>query len=98
MQKRILEAVGLRQQVRERFRFEGMVGESAAMERVYESVQLVADSTASVLVTGENGDRIMLRRFTDGKWSPSIPVTGGGLDVWRPSVAVDAQANVTFSL
>jgi Nif-specific regulatory protein len=49
------ETLDLRQQVRERYRFQGMVGESAAIERVYEAVQLVADSTASVLVTGENG-------------------------------------------
>src|SRR5438309_484190 len=34
------------------------------------------------------GDRIRLLRFADGRPGEPIDVTDGGLDVWRPAVAV----------
>ncbi len=46
------------------------------------------------LVPTKNGDRIRLRSFDGTTWSPGIDVTGGGLDVWRPTVAVDGQGKV----
>jgi Nif-specific regulatory protein len=45
----------LRQNVRERFRFENMVGDSPAMNEVLSTVGQVADSRATVLILGETG-------------------------------------------
>jgi hypothetical protein len=46
------------------------------------------------LVPTKNGDRVRLRSFDGTTWSPGIDVTGAGLDVWRPTVAVDGQGKV----
>ncbi|MDR3637299.1 MAG: hypothetical protein P4L84_26080 [Isosphaeraceae bacterium] len=46
------------------------------------------------LVPTKNGDRIELRRFDGKTWRPALNVTEGGLDVWRPTVAVDGQGVV----
>jgi hypothetical protein len=46
------------------------------------------------LVPRNHGDRIRLRRFNGKEWLPAISVTEGGLDVWRPTVAVDGQGVV----
>src|SRR5262249_13980774 len=37
------------------------------------------------------GDQIRLVRFADGKPGEPLDVTGPGLDVWRPAVAVDGE-------
>ena len=42
----------------------------------------------------KNGDRIRLRSFDGTTWAAGIDVTGGGLDVWRPTAAVDGQGRV----
>ena len=49
------EAQGLRERVRERFRLEGMVGESAELQSVYHLIRQVAPTRATVLVLGESG-------------------------------------------
>ncbi len=49
------------------------------------------------LVPTKNGDRIELRRFDGKTWHPAIPVTDKGLDVWRPTVAVDGQGSVVVA-
>lgn len=46
------------------------------------------------LVPTKNGDRIELRRFDGKTWHPALNVTDKGLDVWRPTVAVDGQGVV----
>ncbi|HEY2154892.1 MAG TPA: hypothetical protein VGH33_04635, partial [Isosphaeraceae bacterium] len=46
------------------------------------------------LVPKKNGDRIRLRFFHGSRWSPGVDVTDTGLDVWRPTVAVDGQGKV----
>jgi hypothetical protein len=46
------------------------------------------------LVPTGNGDRICLVRFDGKTWHPALDVTEGGLDVWRPTVAVDGKGNV----
>ena len=46
------------------------------------------------LVPTGNGDRICLVRFDGKTWHPALEVTEGGLDVWRPTVAVDGKGNV----
>ncbi|MCS7187932.1 MAG: hypothetical protein RMK89_13400, partial [Armatimonadota bacterium] len=40
------------------------------------------------------GDRIMLTWFDGENWSQPAPVTDEGLDVWRPTVAVDSKGIV----
>jgi hypothetical protein len=55
----------------------------------------VARGRFDSLVIKGNGDRIKLRKLVGAEWSASeIDVTDGGLDVWRPSVAVDGRGVV----
>jgi len=49
------ENIRLRQQIRERNRFGGMVGKNSRMKQVYELIEKVAPTPASVLITGESG-------------------------------------------
>jgi DNA-binding NtrC family response regulator len=57
MEKRSLQLEGrrLREQAENKSAFCGMVGCSAPMQRVYQAIQAVADSNATVLVRGESG-------------------------------------------
>jgi hypothetical protein len=48
----------------------------------------------SVLVPTKNGDRLYLRRYNGQSWAPPMAVTDGGLDLWRPTVAVDGRGDV----
>jgi DNA-binding NtrC family response regulator len=50
-----VENVSLRQQLNARFGLENIVGESPAMKEIFEVVQQVAPTRATVLVTGESG-------------------------------------------
>ncbi len=50
-----IENQQLRDRLETRTRFERMVGESEAMQRVYSLVEMVADSDVTVLLTGESG-------------------------------------------
>jgi DNA-binding NtrC family response regulator len=50
-----LEGLRLREQVENKSAFCGMVGCSASMQKVFQSIQAVADSNATVLVRGESG-------------------------------------------
>ena len=47
--------VALRQQLDAKFGMENIVGESSAMQEVFETVQQVAPSSATVLLSGESG-------------------------------------------
>jgi len=49
------EVFGLREQLRDLGRFGPMVGRSDAMRKIYELIERVAPTDASVLVTGESG-------------------------------------------
>jgi DNA-binding NtrC family response regulator len=49
------ENVVLRQQLHRKFGLENIIGESPAMQEVFETVQQVAPSRATVLITGESG-------------------------------------------
>src|ERR1700680_4529009 len=57
IEKRSLQLAGrhLREQVESTSAFCGMIGCSAPMQRVYQAIQAVADSNATVLVRGESG-------------------------------------------
>ena len=49
------ENVQLRHAAQERYRFDGLIGQSAAMERVYDLVGRVLNSDVTVLLSGETG-------------------------------------------
>lgn len=49
------ENVQLRQQLREKYRFENLVGHSQAMQAVKQLVEKVADTDSTVLIYGESG-------------------------------------------
>lgn len=57
MRSRTLETenVSLRQQLDKKFGLENIIGESAPMKEILETVQQVAPSPATVLITGESG-------------------------------------------
>jgi DNA-binding NtrC family response regulator len=57
IEKRSLELEGRRliQQVENKAAFSGLVGGSAAMQRVYQSIEAVAATSASVVLRGESG-------------------------------------------
>jgi hypothetical protein len=48
----------------------------------------------AALVPKANGDKIRLLRFDGKTWRSPIDVTAGGLDVWRPTVAIDGQGTL----
>lgn len=54
-QRLLAEVRELRTQLRERFRFEGIIGESGAMQAVLSLVARVAPTPATVLIRGESG-------------------------------------------
>src|SRR5712692_9747481 len=45
----------LRAQLEERYRFEGIVGKSRAMEKLFQLLETVAPTNSTILVTGETG-------------------------------------------
>ena len=49
------ENIQLKKQLRKKYSLENMVGKSGAMQRVYELVEKVSASDASVLIRGESG-------------------------------------------
>ena len=49
------ENIYLRREVESRYSFEGIIGDSPAMQRVFDVVEKVADTDATVLLTGETG-------------------------------------------
>ncbi len=49
------ENIVLKQQVRDKYRFENIVGRSDEMVAVYDLVEKVADTDSTVLITGESG-------------------------------------------
>lgn len=46
------------------------------------------------LVPTANGDQIRMKKFDGKTWSPTIDVTDTGLQIWRPTVAVDGEGTV----
>ncbi|HYT90585.1 MAG TPA: hypothetical protein VEL76_17895, partial [Gemmataceae bacterium] len=49
------------------------------------------------LVPSGHGDQVLLQRFDGKVWQPPLEVTGPGLDIWRPTVAVDGKGTVTVA-
>jgi two-component system response regulator HydG len=50
-----IETVELRARLREKLRFDNIIGTSPAMQAVFKTIEQVAPSKASVLITGESG-------------------------------------------
>jgi two-component system response regulator HupR/HoxA len=55
MERLRAENVYLRREVERRYSFEGIIGESPAMQRVFDVTEKVAETAATVLLTGETG-------------------------------------------
>ena len=49
------ENLALRRCLKEKYRFENLIGTSLQMQRIFELIEKVADSNATVLITGESG-------------------------------------------
>ncbi|MGQ9646112.1 MAG: sigma-54-dependent transcriptional regulator [Thermodesulfobacteriota bacterium] len=49
------ENINLRNQLKKKYRFENIIGDSEKMEKVFETVEKVADSDSTVLILGESG-------------------------------------------
>ncbi len=49
------ENVNLRNQLKKKYQFKNIIGESPAMQKVFETVEKVADTDSTVLILGESG-------------------------------------------
>jgi len=45
----------LKRQLRQRYNFSGLIGDSIKMQKIYELIEKVADSDTTILITGESG-------------------------------------------
>lgn len=73
----------LREEIRERYSFGGLVGKSKKMKDVYTLIEKVASSTATVLITGESGT---------GKELAAKAIHYNGPRKDRPFIAVNCGA------
>jgi two-component system, NtrC family, response regulator AtoC len=83
-QQLITENILLRKHLNERYTYENIVGKSAAMQKVFEMIRTVADTNATVLVTGETGTgkELVSRAIhanSSRKYNPFIAVSCGAL-------------------
>ncbi|MFA5354940.1 MAG: sigma-54 dependent transcriptional regulator [Thermodesulfovibrionales bacterium] len=49
------ENVMLKKQLRQRYNFQGLIGDSPQMQKVYDMIRKIADTESTVLITGESG-------------------------------------------
>jgi DNA-binding NtrC family response regulator len=83
-QQIVQENVQLRKRLKEHHSYENIIGKSAAMQKVFELVRTVADTTATVLVTGETGTgkELVARAIhanSSRRYNPFIGVSCGAL-------------------
>jgi DNA-binding NtrC family response regulator len=83
-QELVTENLLLRKQLAERHVYENIVGRSEAMQRVFELIGTVADTSATVLITGETGTgKELVARAIHGnssrRYNPFIAVSCGAL-------------------
>ena len=73
----------LTRELQERYQFSNIIGKSASMQRIYQLIEKVAPTKATVLITGESGYRKRVDRTGDPFQQHSIrtPVHLGQL--WR---------------
>ncbi len=77
------ENTHLRQELRDRYDFSGLIGSSASMRRVYEQVEQVARTNTTVLIRGESGT---------GKELIAHAIYQNSLRATKPFVAVSCGA------
>jgi DNA-binding NtrC family response regulator len=80
----LLENQNLRKEIREKFNFSNIIGDSPAMKQVYHMVSRVANSTSNVLITGKSGTgkELIARAIHDNsprKNEPFVPINCGAL-------------------
>ncbi|NLI82586.1 MAG: sigma-54-dependent Fis family transcriptional regulator [Deltaproteobacteria bacterium] len=83
-QELVKENLILRKQLTERQSYENIVGRSAAMQKVFDLIDTVADTNATVLITGETGTgKELVARAIHGnssrRYGPFIAVSCGAL-------------------
>ncbi len=83
-QELVKENLLLRKQLSERRGYENIVGRSAAMQKVFQLIETVADTSATVLITGETGTgkELVARAVhanSSRRYSPFIAVSCGAL-------------------
>jgi DNA-binding NtrC family response regulator len=49
------ENIMLKKQLKKKYNFEGLIGDSYQMQRVYEMIEKVADTDSTILITGKSG-------------------------------------------
>jgi len=79
-----LENFELKQQLRKKFSFDKLIGDSPAMYRVFELVEKVAQSETTVLITGESGTgkEVVAKTIhyaSDRAQKPFVPVNCGAI-------------------
>ncbi len=50
-----MENLLLKKQLKKKYRFEGLIGDSLEMQKVYEMIEKIADTESTILITGESG-------------------------------------------
>ena len=80
----LLENQNLRKEIREKFNFSNIIGDSPAMKQVYHMVTRVANSTSNVLITGKSGTgkELIARAIhanSPRKNEPFVPINCGAL-------------------
>jgi DNA-binding NtrC family response regulator len=83
-QQLITENILLRKRLKERHGYENIIGKSGPMEKVFEMIRTVADTSATVLVTGETGTgkELVARAIhanSSRRYSPFVAVSCGAL-------------------
>ena len=84
-QKRLVsENRNLQDQLEEKYKFENIIGRSAAMNRVFDMVRRIAGTSANVLVTGDSGTgKELIARSVHANSlrakGPFVPLNCGGL-------------------
>lgn len=78
-----MEVVRLKKEVESRYHFHQLIGRSPAMQRVYELVEKISDTSSNVLLTGESGT---------GKELVAKAIHYNGLRKGGPFVAVNCAA------
>jgi len=78
------ENASLREALSRRYGFENIVGQSVAMQRVFQQIRQVAPTRATVLITGESGTgkeliARALHQHSDRAHKPFVPVNCGAL-------------------
>jgi len=83
-QQLVTENIMLRKRITERYTYGDIIGRSAAMQKVFEMIDTIADTNATVLITGETGTgkELVARAIhsnSSRRYNPFIAVSCGAL-------------------